>query len=147
MMGAISVLAQLAGQNDQLQHERQLAELRYAAFGHLVDAVINRRVDALKEGFMTILQGFADQARAYMDQQAKFADAELLATDPLQQTRMRSRLDDIDRQLASIRIDAQLVYHRMSEVILAIDARALNGFADELQGPLALTITPSGGLR
>ena len=111
---------------DQLRYEHAIAELRAGAMAHVVDALITRRIEVVQEGFVRVLGEYATQAQHYMDQQARFADVELTTSDPLRRIELRKRLNDIDVELRQIRLAAQRIYHRMTEVIIAIGGTSLN---------------------
>ncbi len=111
---------------DQLRHEYALAELRAEAFAHLFDAVIHRRLDLAQEGFLQVLREISTQARHYMDQQDRYAAAELDTFDPLRRIELRKRINDIDVELRQIRADARQLYDRMCSVLLAIGGPRLS---------------------
>jgi hypothetical protein len=60
------------------------------------------------------------QARHYMTQQDKYADAEIKAATPLERASIRTRLSEIDLHLTNIRADASALYREMIRVILII---------------------------
>lgn len=137
LAGALTMAAQLAGNRSGLQHERMMAEIRSSELRHMVDAFVTQRVDAVKEGFAGILGQYAEQARHFMAEQSKYAELELQSADPVRRIELRARVNEIDNELATIRADAQLLYDRMTEVILALGAPSVD-FARDLAQPLAL---------
>jgi hypothetical protein len=149
MLSAIGNLGQIVAsranaqaQRDQLQYELALAELRAGSLAHVVDAVITRRVDAVREGFLQVLRDFAVEAQHYRAQQDRYADAELETNDPLRRIELRKRLNDIDVELRQIRVDVRQLYDRMSEVILLIGGSTLR-LDDGLSQQLMLS-APNG---
>lgn len=136
LMGALSTMGQLAASQQRHGHARAIEELRAANLAHLIDALVTRKVDAVKSGFLVVLEGYAEQARHFMGQQQKYADAELLSADPLARIELRNRIQDIDLELSTIRIDAKLLYATMTEIIRAIGG-APDAFASAVAQPLA----------
>lgn len=137
LMSALGAAAQLATQRHGQKHEQAMFELRSGALTTLTDALVSRRVDAVKEGFRLVLEEYAAQARHYMTQHAKFADAQIMATDPLTRIELNQRLKDIDIELGRIRADAQLIYARMTDVVLLIGGVEF-GFSTDMAGALAI---------
>ena len=145
-MGALAHAAQVAMQEHGNRHERAMFQLRASALTEIAEALVTKRVDAVKETFIGVLDGYADQARHYMAQQAKYADAQLMASDPMLRIELNQRIKDIDTELGRIRADAALLYVRMTEVIVIIGGVNL-GFGNDLATPLSLPIQmPGGGL-
>lgn len=142
--GALSIAFAFAKHRLGLQQEQAKAELKASALSHMVDALVTRRVDAVKEGFVAILSTYAEQARHYMAQQEKYADKELETTDPFIRLQWRSRIQKIDVELANIRADAKLLYNQMTEVLLAIGGPS-TGFATDLPSNLGLIASTNGG--
>ncbi len=136
-LNALAVFTQFARQRSNDQCQVALAELRIGALTHMVDALVTRRVDVVKESFALMLGHYAEYARHFMTQQQRYADAELDATDPFKRVELRARIQKIDTELALIRIDAQLLYARMTEVLLMLGG-SVTHFADDLMQPLAL---------
>lgn len=137
MLAALASAARLATHRQGQQHSRAIEEMRHGALTHLVEAVVNRRVDAVKQGFGIVLAQYADQARHYMDQQRDYADRELDSSDPLRRLELRARINDLDTALAAIRAEAGMAYAHMTEVIRAIGASPRD-FAQQYAEPLAL---------
>ncbi|MDO8381022.1 hypothetical protein [Phenylobacterium sp.] len=137
VMSALATAAQVAMSHHGQKHERAMFELRAGALTEITDALITRRVDAVKDGFKLVLDEYAAQARHFMTQQARFSDAQLGASDPLLRIELNQRIKDIDMELGRIRTDAHLLYAQMTEVILLIGGVDL-GFGADLAGPLAL---------
>ena len=128
--GALQMAAHMAQCKHEHDREVALAQLRNSTLSTMVDALVNRRVDAVQAGFNKILDQFADQARHLMTQQSKYADAELAAPDARRRIELQARVKDVDGQLALIRTDAQHLYERMTEVVMAIGGRG-DHFAEE----------------
>jgi hypothetical protein len=132
MLAVLGSLAEIAAsranietQRDRLRYQHAIAELQTGALTHMIDAVVSRRVDAVQEGFLQVLREFAAQAQHYMAQQDRFATAELETTDPLRRIELRKRINDADAELRQIRLDAQQLYARMTEVVLLIGGSSL----------------------
>ncbi len=136
--GALSLVIGLAKHRLGLQQDKAMAELKAGSLAHLVDALVSKRVDAVQSGFAAILSTYAEQARHFMEQQAKFADKELDTSDPMRRIELRSRIQKIDVELATIRADAKLLYEHMTEVLLAIGGAGPQAFATEFAPTLAL---------
>lgn len=139
LLAALASVGQIASERYRHQREAAALELQAGALEHLVDALVNRRVDAVQQGFLAILGDYAEQARHFMAQQQRYADAEITSADPLARVELRNRIHDLDRQLASIRIDAKLLYERMTDVITAIGGIP-GQFAAGIAQPLALPL-------
>jgi hypothetical protein len=126
VLSALGNLSQIAASRDQLRHEQAIAELRAGALCHVVDALISRRVDVVQDGFLRVLDDYAAQAKHYMAQQDRYAGAELETSDPLRRIELRKRLNDIDIELRQLRVQAERIYNRMTEVVLLIGGTSLN---------------------
>ena len=138
LVGALSTMGQLAAHRHRQQQALAVEDLRSGVLAHMVDAFVTHRVDAVKEGFLAILSGYAEQARHFMAQQQKYADAEIASCDPLTRMDLRNRIQDIDHELSTIRIDAKLIYQNMTEIIAALGGSPAD-FAVDVKQPLALT--------
>lgn len=132
VLTALGSLSQIAANRasteanrDQLRYQHAIEELRTGALGHVVDALITRRVELVHAGFVRVLSEYAVQAQHFMAQQTRFADAELDTRDPLRRIELRKRINDIDVELRQIRVEAQRIYHRMTEVVLMIGGTSL----------------------
>jgi len=143
LVGALTTMGQLAANRHRQQQELAAQELRAGALAHMVDAFVTRRVDAVKEGFLAILNGYAEQARHFMAQQKDYADREIEASDPLKRIELRARVQKIDVELAIIRADARLLFDRMTEVVGSLGGSTTD-FAHKVSQPLALTSTSTG---
>lgn len=143
LMSALAGAAQVAARRHGQQHEQAMAQLQHGRLAHLVDALVSQRTDAVKEGFVALLSEYAEQARHYMTQQHSFAEKELDCTEPLRRIELRSRINDIDTKLETIRADARHIYYQMTEVIRSLGG-SIHDFARDLSEPLALPYTPSG---
>lgn len=103
-----------------LSHERHVLSLKADLIRDMMRALIDKRIDAVQQGFLETLSIFAEQCRHYMAQQDKYIDAEIKATDPLERANIRSRLSDIDLHLTQIRADCAELYREMTKVLLLI---------------------------
>lgn len=103
------VEAQLIYQPDIFGMQAELART-------FIGALIEKRLDAIREGFMEILNLYAKQAQHYMEQQNRLVDAEIKSLDPLERAHYKARLGELDVQLAKIRIDANNIYREMIKV-------------------------------
>ena len=137
MMSALASAAQIAMSQHGQKHEQAMFQLRATALTEITDALVTRRVDAVKDGFGQVLTAYAEQARHHMAQQAKFTDQVLGAADPLLRIELNQRIKDIDVELGRIRADARLLYARMTEVVVILGGAGL-GFGRDLADPLAL---------
>jgi hypothetical protein len=104
----------------RLSHEKDIFEIKTGLVRNLIHALIERRVDVVQQGFRDTLTIYAEQARHYMTQQDKYADAEIKAATPLERASIRTRLSEIDLHLTNIRADASALYREMLRVILII---------------------------
>lgn len=145
MAGALSLFAGLVQHRQGLQHERAIAELRAGSLSHLVDALVTKRIDAVQAGFASILGTYAEQARHFMAQQAKYADKELETTNPALRIELRSRIHKIDTELATLRADARLLYEHMSEVLLLIGGSSAGARAFGVEFDQVLALPPYTG--
>lgn len=132
MIAALGSLAKVAASRaqsdahrDRLKHEIALAELQSDSFKTWVNAVIGKQLEMVEAGFIEVLKPMAEQARHYMDEQKMTRAAELSTNDPLRRVELRKRLNDIDISLQQIRIDARLLYDRMTEVVLLLNTKSL----------------------
>lgn len=144
VLAALSAATQLATKRHSQQHQRAMEELRQSSLAHMVDALATRRIDAVKEGFTKILAHYAEQAQHFMQQQQRYAERELESGDPFHRLELRSRINDLDVQLALVRAEARTIYGHMAELILTLGASS-QGFAREFANPLALPPTDTGG--
>jgi len=104
----------------ELAHERQMFGMKAELMRALISALVEQRVDAVRQGFVEALSVYAEQCRHYMAQQDRYADAEIKATDPLERANLRTRLTEIDLNLGKIRADVAKLYREMTNVILLI---------------------------
>lgn len=109
----------------RLEHERGIFEARANIVGKLVDALVEKRVSAVKTGFTEVLQLYADQARHYMEQQRQISAAALEKHDPLERAEYKARLNEVDAELRRIRSDAKQIFRQMSEIVLLLDGGSL----------------------
>jgi hypothetical protein len=124
-------------QRTQLDHDRQLFGMKADLVRDLIEAVVEKRVDAVRKGFTNTLGMYAEQCRHYLDQQDRYADAEIKATDPLERASLRARLCEIDLHLSDLRLDAAALYREMTRTILLIGGSA-SFMSSEHQRVLAL---------
>ncbi len=103
-----------------MAHDREIFGMKTELVKNLISALIEKRVEVVRQGFIDTLALYADQCRHYLTQQEKYADAEIKATGPLERATIRSRLSEIDLQLMSIRADAANLYREMNRVVLLI---------------------------
>lgn len=146
MLAALGSMSQIAASRasvdtarDQMRHQQAIEELRTGALAHVVDALITRRVDTVREGFVQILSEYAAQARHYMSQQTRFVDAHLMTSDPLRRAEINKRINDVDVELRQIRVEAQRLYNRMTEVILMIGGTGMT-IDEPMSRPLLLAM-------
>lgn len=135
--GALESLTQHLARGAELRHARAIAELQTGAMKNMVDALISKRSDAIEKQCHFILAMYAEQARDYMAEKKSYADAILTTRDVVRRTELMSRCHSIDAKLAEIRSDAQLVFSKMGDLLLAIGQPGLS-FRQELFAPLAL---------
>lgn len=135
--GALSLMAQMVRHGQSLQHEQSLAALRNAGLANALEALVTKRVDAVQQSFEVILGQYAEQARHFMAQQKTYSDKELDCDDPLKRVQLRSRIQTIDIELATIRAEAKLLFDRMTEVIMALGGSS-SGFVADVAQPLML---------
>jgi hypothetical protein len=104
----------------QLSHDREMYGMKTDFMRGLIRSLIDRRVDAVQKGFQDVLAMYAEQARHYMAQQEKYADAEIKASTPMEQAGIGKRISEINIQLENIRADAAMLYREMLRAILLI---------------------------
>jgi hypothetical protein len=104
----------------QLSHDKDMFEMKAGLLRDLIKALIEQRVDAVRQGFKETLAMYAEQSRHYMAQQERYADAEIMATAPLQRASLRARLTETDIHLSGIRSDAKDLYREMTKVVILI---------------------------
>ncbi len=121
----------------QLHHDRQMFGMKAELVRDLVRAVVEKRVDAVRQGFTDTLGMYAEQCRHYMAQQDRYADAEIKTTDPLERANLRARLSETDLHLSSLRSDAAALYREMMKAILLIGGSSAT-MSSEHQRALAL---------
>ena len=68
-----------------------------------------------------------------MQQQERYADAEIKATEPLERANLRTRLSEIDLQLSAIRSDGEALYREMTKVVLLIGGNMPGMSAEDLR--------------
>lgn len=139
--GALTLIAQVAQSRSRDQYEIALAQLRAGVLHDLIDAVIHKRVDAVRVGFESILKQYADQAEHFMRQQDRYAEEELKCDDSIRRLELQSRMRTVDNELQCIRIDGQMLYVRMIEALHHMGGSS-HGFAQDVISPLALTAAP-----
>lgn len=110
----------LRGLEAQLTLQKEIFEMKADLMRNLIHALIDRRIDAVRQGFLETLATYAEQCRHYMAQQDKYADAEIKVTAPLERANIRARLSEIDIHLTNIRSEAAALYREMNRVILLI---------------------------
>lgn len=104
----------------QLNAQRDMMGTKAELFRELLHAMIDLRVDAVREGFGQTLSMFAEQARHYMSEQAKITEAQIKCHDPMERAGYSSRASEIDMQLRRIRSDALKLYREMTNAIVLI---------------------------
>ena len=145
VMHALSMAAQVAGARANNDNDRQHLEAQAALFDakagvlrDLIGALVEKRVDAVRSGFSEVLAIYAEQATHFMEQQARYGDAELKSTDPLERAELRKRLGEIDIELRRIRADARRIYTQMNQITLRLGGDALS-LSPDYYSTLALT--------
>lgn len=126
--------------SEQMILEGHRLDLQAGIVREVIQAVIAKRVDVLQGAFNEIARGYAEQARHYMTQQDRVADAQMAITDPIQRADCQARLVAIDSQLHDIRRSWHRLFREMSKTLLllgssssldglltASDMRCLNG--------------------
>jgi hypothetical protein len=137
---AVSHFAQSACQQNADRCHLAMAQLRIGAMTHIVDALVTRRADVIRETFAQLLKQYSDQARHYMAQQKTYADAEIETTDPLRRVELRARINKLDTELATLRIDSRQLYDCMSDALLKLGS-SMRDVVGESSGPLSLPLT------
>jgi uncharacterized protein YPO0396 len=134
VMGVLSAAAHMANKHTEIEtgrhqlhataaryeHERGVFETKSGVMRKLIEALIEKRVAAVKDGFSEVLGLYAEQARHYMKQQEKYTDAMIEKTDPLVRAEYQKRLNDTDIELRRIRSDAKQIYIQMTEIVLLL---------------------------
>lgn len=106
-------------------HEEALLDSQIGFARELVRALIDRRVDVVQKTCDSILAVYAEQARSYVQQQARVEERHLDTADPLVRASCRARLVEIDTQLGKIRTDCRLLFREMVQALEAVGGRAL----------------------
>lgn len=122
----------------KLAHKQTMFGLKADLMRDLVNALIEQRVDAVRQSFVEVLTIYANQCNHYMAQQERYADAEIKAVEPLERANLRARLTEVDLHLTSIREDAGALYREMTKVILLIGG-AMPAMPHQDHHALALT--------
>ena len=104
----------------QLNSQRDALDTQADIFRTLIHAMVERRLDAVQNGFSQTMTLYADQARHFMSQQERVVDAQIRSKDPLERAGYQSRATEIDIQLKRIRSDAAKLYKEMTRAILII---------------------------
>ena len=104
----------------ELDHKRKMFAMKADLVRDLISALIEQRVDAVRQSFEQVLTIYADQCKHYLSQQERYSDAEIKTTDPLERANLRARLTEIDLNLGNIRADAAALYRQMTKVIIMI---------------------------
>lgn len=138
LASALQVATEYANQRGERKHIEKLTKLKSTALAHMVDAVVTRRVDAIEKQCHTVLAMYAEQARSYIEEKKSYTDKILGTTDLILRTELLSRTNAIDTKLAEVRADAQMVFSRMGELLLAVGGTNLD-FARDLTAPLVLS--------
>lgn len=140
VMGVLSAAAHMANKHTEietgrhelhataarLEHERGIFEAKSGVMRDLIEALVEKRVAAVNDGFGEVLALYAEQARHYMAQQRQYTDAMLEKSDPLARAEYQKRLNDTDIELRRIRSDARRIYTQMTEVILLLGGGGLD---------------------
>ena len=128
---------QLRALDVQLSHNREIFPMQANLMRDMIHALIDRRVDAVRQGFVETLSIYAEQCRHYMALQDRYTDAEIKATSPLERASFGEKLSEIKLELANIRRDAAKLYREMNRAILLIGG-TMPVMAPENQQALAL---------
>jgi hypothetical protein len=104
----------------QLNHDSEMFGMQTDFLRGLVRSLIDRRVDAVQKGFQEVLAMYAEQSRHYMEQHAKYVDAEIAAKTPLQRADYSRAIRETNLQLANIRLDAKTIHRDMIRALLLI---------------------------
>ena len=122
----------------QLSHDREMYGMKTDFLRDLIHSLIDRRIDAVERGFNATMTMYAEQARHYMAQQEKYADADIKATTPRESANIKVRVSEIDLQLTNIRSDAAALYREMMKVIIIIGG-SMPPMSHDDQHALAIT--------
>ena len=129
ILTAISIMSEVAQARSRDQANALAAQYHAGVLHDLIDAAIHKKYDVVRSGFESILAEYSAQARHFMAQQARYADEEFACTDPIRRIELQSRMRAVDKELQCIRIDADLLYARMTEAIVQLGGSA-QGFAE-----------------
>lgn len=135
--GVLSLMVQLAETESRERITLALAQHRAGLLHDLIQATVHKRVDAIRAGFEAILAQYGAQAEHFMAQQRRYAEEEIACTDPIRRVELRSRMREADKELQTLRIDAQTLYAHMLHAMGRIGVPALD-FGPELSTSLAL---------
>lgn len=91
--------------------------------------------------FAEMLQLYAEQARAYMEEQATYTKAEIEAVDAATRATWRSRKQEIDFELRNIRASALQLHSSMTQFLTSLSGTMFKPNAD-IAKALALPIGP-----
>jgi hypothetical protein len=117
-------------------HEKEMFALKANLVRDLVKALIERRIDAVVQGFSQTRSMYAEQSRHFMAQQERFAEAKIKATGLQERADYHARLVEIDVQLESIRADAALLDREMAKALLLIGGGSMPALSIEDQRAL-----------
>lgn len=131
VLTAISIVGEIAQARSRDQASALAAQYHAGVLHDLIDAAIHKKYDVLRSGFEAILAEYSAQARHFMEQHARYADEEFACTDPVRRLELQSRMRAVDKELQCIRIDADLLYGRMTEAIVQLGG-STQGFAESM---------------
>ena len=98
----------------------EMARIQAALARDLIHALIDRRIEAVQDGFKAVLNIYNEQSRSYEEEKKKYKDADDMATDPLLAANYQKRISQIDREQEKIRMDSHLLYMEMNTMIIII---------------------------
>jgi len=116
----------------------EMAEVQAALARDVIKSLIDKRVDATRSGFESILLIYAEQLRHYQLQHEKYVDAEIAATTPYQADKCKDARFEIDKQMRNIRKEARLLYREMNKTLIAIGGAASFHIQRDIQTTLML---------
>lgn len=127
----------LASRRLDHKHAQEMTRIQAGASKDFIDGVLTRQIDVIQEQCKQTLSLFADQARHYMSERATLGDARRKSQDRVERAEIDALIVDIDSKLAEIRADAQLLYARMSAVLITV-GRTASSFMGDTSTALAL---------
>ena len=121
----------------RLEQERGMFDAKAGVLKELIGALVERRVEAVRTGFIEVLGIYVEQAQHFMGEQKELRQAALATDDLIRRSEIQTRISEIDIELRTIRSGARRLYNQMTEVVMRLGGDAL-ALSPDYYGSLAL---------